>query len=66
MSVSLCAQVLVAPVTDRGVLWRDIYLPGAHLQWQDHSTGHVIRGGVLLQRYPVGLDQVAVFMRIHT
>ncbi|KAG5270167.1 hypothetical protein AALO_G00189510 [Alosa alosa] len=59
-------EVLVAPVTDRGALWRDIYLPGDELQWQERSTGHVFQGGVLLQRYPVGLEQVAVFTRIHS
>ncbi|XP_012692022.2 SITS-binding protein-like [Clupea harengus] len=59
-------EVLVAPVTDRGMLWRDIYLPGTDLQWQDRSSGCVFQGGVLLHRYPIGLEQVAVFMRIHT
>lgn len=59
-------EVLVAPVMDRGALQRDIYLPGADLQWQDRRTGQVHWGGALLQLYPVALEQVAVFLRIHT
>ncbi|XP_063044163.1 SITS-binding protein-like [Engraulis encrasicolus] len=59
-------EVLVAPVVVRGALQRDIYLPGAELQWQDRRTGRVFRGGSLLQDYPVALEEVAVFLRIHT
>lgn len=56
-------EVLVAPVTERGALQRDIYLPGDELQWQDARDGRVFDGGTLLEDYPVGLDEVPVFTR---
>lgn len=56
-------EVLVAPVTERGALQRDIYLPGDGLQWQDARDGRVFAGGTLLEDYPVGLDEVPVFAR---
>ncbi|XP_036390383.1 SITS-binding protein [Megalops cyprinoides] len=56
-------EVLVAPVTERGALRRDIYLPGSDIQWQDAINAHVFDGGTLLENYPVGLEEVAVFLR---
>lgn len=59
-----CAfQVLVAPVTVKGSLQRDIYLPGSHTQWQDTNNAKVFDGGMHLQSYRVGLDEVPVFVR---
>ncbi|XP_035273329.1 SITS-binding protein [Anguilla anguilla] len=56
-------EVLVAPVTERGATQRDIYLPGSSFQWQDVSNTQVFDGGTCLKDYPVGLEEVAVFIR---
>lgn len=56
-------QVLVAPVTEKGALQRDIYLPGNDFQWQDTNNAKVFDGGTLLQSYHVGLEEVPVFLR---
>ncbi|KAG9333490.1 hypothetical protein JZ751_011498 [Albula glossodonta] len=56
-------EVLVAPVTEQGAVQRDIYLPGSDFQWQDTSNAQVFDGGTLLENYPVGLEEVAVFTR---
>lgn len=56
-------QVLVAPVTVKGALQRDIYLPGSNFQWQDTNNAKVFDGGTLLQSYHVGLEEVPVFIR---
>ncbi|KAL4622701.1 SITS-binding protein-like [Arapaima gigas] len=56
-------EVLVAPVTERGTVHRDIYLPGSTLQWQDRSNGRVFDGGTLLENYAVDLETVAVFVQ---
>ncbi|XP_006642629.1 SITS-binding protein isoform X2 [Lepisosteus oculatus] len=56
-------EVLVAPVTERGAVHRDIYLPGSDFQWQDMSNAQVFDGGTLLKSYPVNLEEVAVFLR---
>ncbi|XP_062857487.1 SITS-binding protein [Trichomycterus rosablanca] len=55
-------KVLVAPITEKGTLQRDIYLPGSDLQWQDANNDKVFDGGTLLQSYHIGLD-VPVFIR---
>ncbi|XP_078393525.1 SITS-binding protein-like [Cetorhinus maximus] len=56
-------EVLVAPVTERGRVHRDIYLPGTSYLWKDVNTAQVFDGGTLLQDYPVALTDVAVFVR---
>ncbi|XP_036431692.1 SITS-binding protein [Colossoma macropomum] len=56
-------EVLVAPVTDKGALQRDIYLPNSDFQWQDMNNAKVFDGGTLLQSYPAGLGDVPVFIR---
>ncbi|XP_017573015.1 SITS-binding protein [Pygocentrus nattereri] len=56
-------QVLVAPVTEKGVLQRDIYLPNSDFQWQDTNNAKVFDGGTLLQSYPAGLGDVPIFVR---
>ncbi|XP_027028851.1 SITS-binding protein isoform X1 [Tachysurus fulvidraco] len=56
-------EVLVAPVTEKGTLHRDIYLPGSNFQWQDTNNAKVFDGGTLLQSYHVGLEEVPVFIR---
>ncbi|MCI4381677.1 hypothetical protein PGIGA_G00254830 [Pangasianodon gigas] len=56
-------EVLVAPVTEKGALQRDIYLPGSNFQWQDTNNAKVFDGGTLLQSYHAGLEEVPVFIR---
>ncbi|MGH0141255.1 UNVERIFIED_CONTAM: hypothetical protein FKN15_010036 [Acipenser sinensis] len=56
-------EVLVAPVTERGEVQRDIYLPGSEYQWMDTNNGKVFDGGTLLENYSVPLEDVAVFQR---
>ncbi|XP_023697933.1 SITS-binding protein isoform X1 [Paramormyrops kingsleyae] len=59
-------EVLIAPVTEKGALHRNIYLPGNGLKWEDQNNSLVFDGGTLLESYPVGLEDVAVFMRRHS
>ncbi|XP_056108067.1 SITS-binding protein [Rhinichthys klamathensis goyatoka] len=56
-------EVLVAPVTEKGALQRDIYLPESAFQWQDTNNAQVFDGGTFLESYPVGLGDVPVFVR---
>ncbi|KAK9952583.1 hypothetical protein ABG768_018412 [Culter alburnus] len=56
-------EVLVAPVTEKGALQRDIYLPESDFQWQDTNNAQVFDGGTFLESYPVGLGDVPVFVR---
>ncbi|RXN02880.1 SITS-binding -like protein [Labeo rohita] len=56
-------EVLVAPVTEKGALQRDIYLPESDFQWQDTNNAQVFDGGTFLESYPIGLGDVAVFVR---
>ncbi|XP_009999770.1 PREDICTED: SITS-binding protein-like [Chaetura pelagica] len=55
--------VLVAPVTERGHTWRDIYLPGAGHLWRDTSTARLFDGGTILRNYSAGLTEVPVFVK---
>lgn len=63
MLVLLLFQVLVAPVTEKTALRRDIYLPVSDFQWQDTKNAQVFDGGTFLESYPVGLGDVPVFVR---
>uniref|UniRef100_A0A4W4FS36 Glycosyl hydrolase family 31 C-terminal domain-containing protein n=1 Tax=Electrophorus electricus TaxID=8005 RepID=A0A4W4FS36_ELEEL len=56
-------EVLVAPVTEKGVLQRDIYLPKSDFPWQNTNNAEVFDGGMLLASYPVGLREVPVFVQ---
>ncbi|NWS48570.1 SP15 protein, partial [Probosciger aterrimus] len=56
-------EVLVAPVTDKGQRWRDIYLPGEGHLWMDTNTAHVFDGGTILRNYSAGLAEVPVFVK---
>ncbi|XP_051978449.1 SITS-binding protein-like [Xyrauchen texanus] len=56
-------EVLVAPVTEKGALHRDIYLPESEFQWQDTNNAQVFDGGMFLNSYQVGLGNVPVFVR---
>ncbi|XP_076861797.1 SITS-binding protein [Brachyhypopomus gauderio] len=56
-------KVLVAPVTEKGALQRDIYLPESDYPWQDTNNAKVFDGGTLLENYPVGLREVPVFVQ---
>ncbi|TRY77600.1 hypothetical protein DNTS_024423 [Danionella cerebrum] len=59
-------EVLVAPVTEKGSLQRDIYLPECDFQWQDTNNGQVFDGGTFLESYSVDLGEVPVFIQRRT
>ncbi|XP_061855034.1 SITS-binding protein-like [Colius striatus] len=56
-------EVLVAPITEKGQMWRDIYLPGAGQAWLDPSTARVFDGGTVLSNYSAGLADVPLFVK---
>lgn len=56
-------QVLVAPITEKGQRWRDIYLPGAGQVWTDARTARAFHGGTVLRNYSAGLAEVPFFVR---
>ncbi|XP_033917396.1 SITS-binding protein-like [Melopsittacus undulatus] len=56
-------EVLVAPITDKGQTWRDIYLPGHGHLWMDTNTAQVFDGGTILRNYSAGLAEVPVFVK---
>ncbi|XP_054684074.1 SITS-binding protein-like isoform X2 [Grus americana] len=56
-------EVLIAPITEKGQTWRDIYLPGAGHLWMDTNTARVFDGGTVLRNYSVSLAEVPVFVK---
>ncbi|NWS72493.1 SP15 protein, partial [Crotophaga sulcirostris] len=56
-------EVLVAPITEKGQMWRDIYLPGAGHLWMDTNTARVFDGGTILRNFSVSLAEVPVFVK---
>ncbi|NXS52225.1 SP15 protein, partial [Brachypteracias leptosomus] len=56
-------EVLVAPITEKGHTWRDIYLPGEGLLWMDTNTARVFDGGTVLGNYSASLAEVPVFVK---
>ncbi|NXC21402.1 SP15 protein, partial [Corythaeola cristata] len=56
-------EVLVAPVTEKGQTWRDIYLPGEGHLWMDTNTARVFDGGTVLRNYSASLAEVPVFVK---
>ncbi|NXW44663.1 SP15 protein, partial [Nyctiprogne leucopyga] len=56
-------EVLVAPITEKGQTWRDVYLPGEGHLWVDTSTARVFDGGTVLRNYSASLAEVPVFVR---
>ncbi|NXI88626.1 SP15 protein, partial [Rhipidura dahli] len=56
-------EVLVAPITEKGQTWRDIYLPGEGHLWLDTSTARVFDGGTTLRNYSASLAEVPVFVK---
>ncbi|NWY53214.1 SP15 protein, partial [Chionis minor] len=56
-------EVLVAPITEKGQTWRDIYLPGEGHLWMDTNTAHVFDGGTILRNYSASLAEVPVFVK---
>ncbi|NWR80776.1 SP15 protein, partial [Centropus unirufus] len=56
-------EVLVAPITEKGQRWRDIYLPGAGQLWVDPSTARVFDGGAVLRNFSASLAEVPVFIK---
>ncbi|XP_074774255.1 SITS-binding protein-like isoform X2 [Athene noctua] len=61
----LCCDtwVLVAPITEKGQTWRDIYLPGEGHLWMDTNTARVFDGGTVLRNYSASLAEVPVFVK---
>lgn len=60
---SFSLQVLVAPITEKGQTWRDIYLPGEGHLWLDTNTARVFDGGTTLRNYSASLAEVPVFVK---
>ncbi|NWH74160.1 SP15 protein, partial [Piaya cayana] len=56
-------EVLVAPITEKGQTWRDIYLPGAGHLWLDTHSARVFDGGTVLKNFSAGLAEVPVFVK---
>ncbi|NWQ94253.1 SP15 protein, partial [Burhinus bistriatus] len=56
-------EVLVAPITEKGQMWRDIYLPGEGYLWMDTNTARVFDGGTILRNYSGSLAEVPVFVK---
>ncbi|NXC98584.1 SP15 protein, partial [Certhia familiaris] len=56
-------EVLVAPITEKGQTWRDIYLPGEGHLWLDTNTARVFDGGTTLRNYSANLAEVPVFVK---
>ncbi|XP_062432344.1 SITS-binding protein-like [Rhea pennata] len=56
-------EVLVAPITEKGQTWRDIYLPGGGCLWMDTNTAQVFDGGTVLRNYSASLTEVPVFIK---
>ncbi|NXL94257.1 SP15 protein, partial [Alectura lathami] len=56
-------EVLVAPITEKGQTWRDIYLPGEGHQWLDTNSARVFDGGTILRNYSASLGEVPVFVK---
>lgn len=56
-------EVLVAPITEKGQTWRDIYLPGEGHLWLDTNSARVFDGGTTLRNYSASLAEVPVFVK---
>nr|XP_025969995.1 SITS-binding protein-like [Dromaius novaehollandiae] len=56
-------EVLVAPITEKGQTWRDIYLPGEGCLWMDTNSAQVFDGGTVLRNYSASLAEVPVFVK---
>ncbi|MBC7879614.1 MAG: glycoside hydrolase [Anaerolineales bacterium] len=55
-------DILVAPVLFAGMRYRDIYLPPGN--WQDHWTGKIYTGPMIIPSYPTPLDILPFFERL--
>ncbi|NXL52027.1 SP15 protein, partial [Podilymbus podiceps] len=56
-------EVLVAPITEKGQTWRDIFLPGEGYLWMDTNTARVFDGGTILRNYSASLAEMPVFVK---
>ncbi|XP_068117321.1 SITS-binding protein-like [Hyperolius riggenbachi] len=56
-------EMLVAPITRKGHLYRDIYLPGKDYLWMDANTSQVFDGGTILRSYSIGLQDLPMFIK---
>ena len=57
-------EFLVAPVITPNTFERDIYLPRG--TWQEHWTGEVFTGPLTLEKYPVPLEILPIFIRMES
>ncbi|XP_027751265.1 SITS-binding protein-like [Empidonax traillii] len=56
-------EVLVAPITEKGQTWRDVFLPGEGHLWLDTNSARVFDGGTILRNYSASLAEVLVFVK---
>ncbi|KFW82095.1 SITS-binding protein, partial [Manacus vitellinus] len=56
-------EVLVAPITEKGQRWRDVFLPGEGHLWLDTNSARVFDGGTILRNYSASLAEVPVFVK---
>ncbi|NWQ69494.1 SP15 protein, partial [Neopipo cinnamomea] len=56
-------EVLVAPITEKGQTWRDVFLPGEGHLWLDTNSARVFDGGTILRNYSASLAEVPVFVK---
>ncbi|NXD83590.1 SP15 protein, partial [Halcyon senegalensis] len=56
-------EVLVAPITEKGQTWRDIYQKKEGLLWMDTNTARVFDGGKKNRNYSASLAEVPVFVQ---
>jgi myogenesis-regulating glycosidase len=57
----LGGDVVVAPVVEKGVIKRDIYLPAG--TWRDYKSGKEYEGGRWIRGYPAPLDTLPILVR---
>jgi alpha-glucosidase (family GH31 glycosyl hydrolase) len=55
------ADVLVAPVVEKGAVSRRVYLPKG--EWRDYKTKAILQGGQWVDNYPAPLDTLPLFVR---
>ncbi|XP_074691145.1 SITS-binding protein-like [Strix aluco] len=56
-------EVLVAPITEKGQTWQDIYLTGEGHLWMDINTVRIFDGGTVLRNYSASLAEVPVLVK---
>lgn len=56
-------EMLIAPITEKGKIQRDVFLPGKEYKWMDMSTSQVFDGGTVLWNYNCSLHEIPVFIK---